>query len=79
MDAFVEHVDAEQQLEMIAVVLFEGVELSAGCGIVRIRRVDVGFGINLGEPLPCQRSHLTKMLVVGTEHDIFAVTVGDML
>ena len=50
VDAFVEHVDAEEQLEMGAVIGLEGCERTVGFRILGIGRIDMGVRVDEAEP-----------------------------
>ena len=79
MDALVEHVDAEQQLQTVACVRFE-----VRKRLVRIRVIRVGFvhhhiWVDPGEPLRHMGYHLVHVLLVGAEHNVLARFVCGMM
>ena len=79
MDALVEHVDAEQQLQPVARVCLE-----IRKRFIRIRVIGVSFvhhniRVNTCEPLRYMGHHLVHVLLVGAEHDVLSRLVRDMM
>ena len=76
MDALVEHIDAEQQLQPVAGVRFEFRK-----GFVGIRVIGVGFIHRHVRVDPCEplRHVGYHVLFVGAEHDVFSRFVCNMM
>ena len=79
MDALVEHIDAEQQLQPVT-----GVRLEVRKGLIRVRVIRIGFvhhyvRIDPREPLRHMGHHLVHVLLVGAERDVFSALVRDMM
>ena len=79
MDAFVEHVDRVEQLQMIAAIAFEISKLLARGRILGIRGVNMRFRVDFSKPIFYLALHFPQVLYIGTEHYIFAGSVGHML
>ena len=76
MNAFVEHVDAEQKLQMIAGISLEGCEGLAGFRIIGIGGIDMRCSIYFGKPLGDLPDHFLHVFPVGAENDVFAGVTG---
>ena len=79
MDAFVEHIDAEQQLQPVARVCLE-----IRKRFIRIRVIGVSFvhhniRVNTCEPLRYMGHHLVHVLLVGAEHNVLTGLIRDMM
>ena len=79
MDAFVEHIDAEQQLQPVARVCLE-----IRKRFIRIRVIGVSFvhhniRVDPCEPLRHMAHHLVHVLLIGAEHDVLSRFICDMM
>ena len=80
MDALVQCVDAEQQLEVFGILIrFEVCKRLTGGGIVGVHGIDVRSFINAAEPLRHLVHHGVHMLLIGAEHDVLAGTFRHVL
>ena len=79
MNALVEHVDAEQQLQLVALI-----RLEVGKSLVCTRVIGISFvhrhvWIHLCKPLRNMGDHFIHMLLIGAEHDVLPGLVRDMM
>ena len=79
MNSLVEHVDAEQQLQLVALI-----RLEVGKSLVCTRVIRIGFvhrhvWIHLCKPLWHMGHHLVHVFLAGAEHDVLAGFVCDMM
>ena len=79
MNSLVEHVDAEQQLQFIALVRLEVGKSLVCTRVIRIGFVHRHFRIHLCKPLRHMRDHFVHVLLVGAEHDVLSGLVRDMM
>ena len=79
MDALVEHIDAEQQLQPVTGVRFEVCKSLVGVRIIRVGFVHHHIRVDPGEPLRHMGYHLVHVLLVGAEHNVLARFVCDMM
>ena len=79
MNALVEHVDAEQQLQPVAGVRFEVHKGLIGVRVIRVGFVHHNIWIDPCEPLRHVGYHLVHVLFVGAEHDVFSRFVCNMM
>ena len=70
--ALVEHIDAEQQAQMIGIVRLEAGKRRAGGGVVRVGFVQVRLRIHAREPGRSLGHHLVHMVKVGAKDQVFA-------
>ena len=75
----VEHINAEQQLEGIAFILFKLRECPAGGRILRVGRVEMNVLAHASEPFPGKLHHILHVLITRAEHDIFAASLCNVL
>ena len=76
--ALVEHINAEQQLEVVAVVRLKVSKGFVGGWVLGQSPIDRRRGVNGGKPLRHMGNHLVHMFLAGTEHDVLAAFVGDV-
>ncbi len=79
MHALVEHINAEQQFQVIAIVCLEGCKFFACLRVAGIGLVDLDVFIYIREPLRHMGCHLVHVFLAGTEHGIFSTRLCDML
>ena len=72
MHAFIEHVDAEEQLQGTAGIRLEFRKRLAGTRIFGIGHVEMDVWIHSGKPGAGLFYHLAHVLHTGAEHDVFA-------
>ena len=72
VNALVEHIDAEQQAQMIGIVRLEAGKRRAGGGVVRVGFVQVRLRIHAREPGRSLGHHLVHMVKVGAKDQVFA-------
>ena len=79
MNALVEHVDAEQQLQPVAGVRFEVHKDLIGVRVIGIGFVYHHIRVHSRKPLRHMGHHLVHVLLVGAEHDVFSRFVCNMM
>jgi len=79
MDALVEHIDAEQQLQPVACVRFEVRKSLVGVRVIGVGFVHHHVRVDPCEPLRHMGHHLVHVLLVGAEHDVLTGLVCDMM
>jgi len=79
MDALVEHIDAEQQLQPVGRIRLEVRKRLVGIRIIRVGFVHHHVRVDPGEPLRHMGRHLVHVLLVGAEHDVLASLIRDMM
>ena len=79
MDALVEHIDAEQQLQPVACVRLEVRKRLVGIRVIRVSLIHHNVRVDPGEPLRHMGYHLVHVLLVGAEHDVFSTCLRDMM
>ena len=72
MHTLVEHIDREQQLEVVAVVLHKRLVCPARLRIGRVRGVDVHLRVDLSEPLFRVAEHTLHVRLSGAEDEILS-------
>ena len=65
--ALVEHINAEQQAQMVGIVRFEVCKRRAGGGVIRVGFVQVRLRIHAREPGRSLGHHLVHMVKVGAK------------
>ena len=55
---------------MCAFILLKFLELPCTSRIVRIGCINMGRGIDLSKPFPCQCLHLIQVVIIGTKNNI---------
>ena len=79
MDALVQHINAEQQFQVVAIVCLEGCKFFAGFRVAGIGLVDLDIFIHIREPLRHMGRHLVHVFFAGAKHNIFPTRFCDML
>ena len=79
MNPLVEHVDAEQQLQFVALIRLEVCKSLVCTRVIRISFVDHHLWVDPCKPLWHMRDHFVHVLLVGAEHDVFSRLVRDMM
>ena len=79
MDALVQHIDAEQQLQSVAPVRLEGGKFPAGVRVAGIGGVGLDLRIDPCEPLRHVGEHFVHVFFAGTEHDVLSTLFCDMM
>ena len=79
MDALVEHIDTEQQLQPVTGVRFEVRKGLIRVRVIRVSLIHHNIRVYPGEPLLHMGHHLVHMLLVGAEHDVLTRFVCDMM
>ena len=79
MNTLVEHVDAEQQLQLVTLIRLEVGKSLVCTGVIRVGFVGRHFRIHLCKPLRHMGHHLVHVLLVGAEHDVLSRLVRDMM
>ena len=79
MHALVQHINAEQQFQVVAIVCLEGCKFFACLRVAGIGLVDLDVFIYIREPFRHMGCHLVHVFFAGTEHDIFSTRFCDML
>ena len=75
MHALIEHVHAEQQLQVVAFVLPEGVVRTRSLRVLRIDLIAVRLRVHRVEPLVHMGQHFLHVIHTCAEHDIASVPV----
>ena len=76
--ALVEHINAEQQLEVVAAVRLKVSKGFVGEWILGQSPINRRRGVNGGKPLRHMGNHLVHVFLAGAEHDVLAAFVGDV-
>ena len=76
--ALVEHINAKQQLEMVAAVRLKVGKGFVGGRILGQRPINRRRGINGGKPLRHMGNHLVHVFLARAEHNVLAAFVGDV-
>ena len=79
MDALVEHINAEQQLQPIASVCLEARKCLVGVRVIGIGFVYPHIRVHSREPLRHMGHHLVHMFLISAEHDVLASLIRDMM
>ena len=79
MNSLVEHVDAKQQLQLVALIRLEVGKSLVCTGVIRVGFVNRHFRIHLCKQLRHMRDHFVHVLLVGAEHDVLSGLVRDMM
>ena len=78
MYALVEHINAEQQLEVVAVVRLKVSKGFVGGWVLGQSPIDRRRGVNGGKPLRHMGNHLVHVFLAGAKHNVLAASVGDV-
>ena len=79
MDALVEHIDAEQQLQPVAGVCLEVRKGFVGVRIIRVGFVNHNIRVDPCKPFGHMGNHFVHMLFVCAEYDVFSTCLRDMM
>ena len=80
MNTFVQHVDAEQQLETAAVIVcLEGRKFFAGLRVAGVGLINIDVSIDSRKPLRHMGQHFVHMFLAGAEHNVLSSLFCDML
>ena len=79
MDALVEHIDAEQQLQPVGRIRLEVCKRLVGIRVIGVGFVHHHVRVDPCEPLRHMGHHLVHVLLIGAEHDVLTGLVCDMM
>ena len=79
MNTLVQHVDAEQQLQLVALIRLEVCKGLVRTGVIRIGFVHLHFRIHLCKPLRHMGDHFIHVLLVGAKYDVLSGLIRDMM
>jgi hypothetical protein len=79
MNAFIEHVDTEQQLQFVALICLEISKCFVCIRVVRIGFIHCHNRIYLCKPFRHMRNHFVHVLLVCAKYDVFSAGLRDMM
>lgn len=79
VDALVEHVDGEEDLEMVTGIGLEGGEGGTGLGVIGVGGIEMGVGVYAAEPLGTAPEHALHGLVIRDKKEVLAAFVRHVL
>ena len=79
MDTFVEHINAEQQLQPVARVRLEVCKGLIRIRVIRVSLIHRHIWVYPREPLRHMGNHFVHVLLVCTEYDVFSTRLRDMM
>ena len=79
MDALIEHINAEQQLQPVTGVRFEVCKRLVSVRIIRVGFVNHNIRVDPCKPFGHMGNHFVHMLFVCAEYDVFSTCLRDMM
>lgn len=79
VDALVEHVDGEEDLEVVTRVGLESGEGGTGLGVIGVGCIEMGGGVYAAEPLGTAPEHALHGLVIRDKEEVLAAFVRHVL